>query len=97
LGNPTRAQGHIAQSQGEPPGSSPLRSDGSQDDPAGEAGPSYRKPRVSKLAQRRLSGSSPLRSEGLCDSQAGGWSVTAEANSRATFTEDAQMRVGKQL
>ncbi len=30
-------------------------------------------------------------------SQAGGWSVGEKAGSRATFFEDTQMRVGKQL
>jgi hypothetical protein len=51
----------------------------------GEAGPFYRRPRVSILTQRRLSGSSPLRSDGSRDSEAGGWSVWTEADSRATF------------
>ncbi len=37
----------------------PLRSDDSQDDQAGEAGPFYQRPSVSKLTQRGLSGSSP--------------------------------------
>jgi hypothetical protein len=39
------------------------------------AGPCYRRPRVSKLTQRRLSGSSPLRSHGSRDRQVGDWSV----------------------
>ncbi len=38
-------------------------------DQAEEAGPFYRRPRVSKPTQRRLSGSSPLRSDGSRDSQ----------------------------
>jgi hypothetical protein len=35
----------------------------------------------------------PLSSDGSRDSQAGGWSVWKEANSRATFSEDAQISV----
>jgi hypothetical protein len=44
------------------PGSSPLRSDGSRDDQAGEAGPvdkAQRRPRVSKLRAKGLSGCHP--------------------------------------
>jgi hypothetical protein len=41
----------------------------------GEAGPCYRKPRVSKLTQRRLSGLSSLGSDGPRDSQVGDWSM----------------------
>ncbi len=63
-----------------------------QSDLAGEAGPCYRRPRVSKLAQERLSGLSPLGWDGSLDSQAGGWSVWTEADSRAAFSKDAQTR-----
>jgi hypothetical protein len=79
------------------PGSRPLRSDGSWDDQAGEAGPCCWRPRVSKTNSRGLSGASPLRSDSSRDSQAGGWSVWMEADSMATFSEDTQMRVGNQL
>jgi hypothetical protein len=52
-----------------------VHSDGSQDDQAGKAGPCRRRPRVSKLARRRLSCLSPHRSDGSGDCQAGGWSL----------------------
>jgi hypothetical protein len=90
-------KGQIAQGEEGSSWSSPLRSEGSRDDQAEEAGPFYWRPRVSKLTQRGLSCSSPLRSEGSCHSQAGGWSMSMEANSRATFFEDAQMTCGKQF
>jgi hypothetical protein len=51
---PTRTvKGHIVQGHGHGgyPWSCPLRSEGSQGDQAGEAGPFDRRPRVSKLAQ----------------------------------------------
>ncbi len=63
----------------------------------GKAGPFYPRPKVSKVTQRRLAGSSTLGSDGSRDSHAVRWSMGTEAGARATFSEEAQMRVGKQL
>jgi hypothetical protein len=45
---------HIVQSQGGSFGSIPIKSEGSRDGQAGEAGPGYQRPGVSKLAQETI-------------------------------------------
>jgi hypothetical protein len=58
----------LKKAEGDHLGLSPLRSEDSRDDQAGEAGPCYRRPKVSDLALGPT-GSSSLRSDGSRDGQ----------------------------
>jgi hypothetical protein len=63
-----RTKAILNKAEGDHLGLSLLRSEDSRDDQAGEAGPCYRRPKVSDLALGP-SGSSSLRSDGSCDGQ----------------------------
>ncbi len=83
-------KGDFAKSQEGLSGSSPLRSDGSEDSQR-EAGPHEKHPKALKTKLQCSSWGaislSPLGSDGCCDGQPGGWTSWDAA-------KDAQERVG---
>ncbi len=72
---------------------SPLRSEGSRNDQAGEAGPCYRGQESQNLLKGPLD-LTPLRSSGCGDGHAG---AKLMGYIFLFKTKDTQMRVGKQL